>query len=102
MKWLYRMITVLAAMSLALIGCAPDLSESIEGRGETSAAYTMPAVLTQFAFQTLEAQLTEVSRVTPTPQELTKTPTITATGGMPPSFRKGLSLPPVTVTWRVS
>jgi len=59
---------------LLLVNCAPTADQLPEGMGETHAAYTMAAVLTQAAFKTLEAQLTEVSNVpssTPTPTLIT-------------------------------
>lgn len=54
-----------------LAACQPG-SQAVPGQGETQAAYTMVAVLTQAAFQTVEAKLTEVSArpsETPAPTE---------------------------------
>jgi hypothetical protein len=58
--------------------CAPTQTQLPPGMGETWAAFTMAAVMTQSAFGTLEAKLTQVSASTPTPQE-TPSPQMTTT-----------------------
>jgi hypothetical protein len=52
---------------IIMSSCTPG-DEAIKGRGETQAAYTMVAVLTQSGYETVAAKLTEVSAlVTPQP-----------------------------------
>ncbi|MBI9046185.1 MAG: hypothetical protein JEZ06_16955 [Anaerolineaceae bacterium] len=80
MKKLILTITfvVLFLLLISCSGKATPTVESIAGKGETAAAYTMVAVLTQSAFETVEAQLTEISKPT-------KTPSITKTGQTTPT-----------------
>lgn len=75
--------TLLLTMCLFVSACVPtEQTQMPAGMGETWAAYTMAAVLTQSAFGTLEAKLTEVSQATPTPEE---TPTPPDNGATPPT-----------------
>lgn len=71
MKKVVSMIMLLALAASSFSACAPSQSQLPPGMGETWAAFTMAAVLTQSAFGTLEAKLTQVSASTPTPQETT-------------------------------
>jgi len=65
----------------AVAGCSPG-DEVIKGRGETQAAYTMVAVLTQSVYETVAAKLTQVSSlVTPQPAN-SDTPNAAATPGL--------------------
>jgi hypothetical protein len=66
MHKIYQILSILFAVML-LVSCLPNSQQVPEGWGQTEAAYTMVAVLTQSAFQTVEAKLTEVSKPTGTP-----------------------------------
>ncbi|MCJ7623531.1 MAG: NBR1-Ig-like domain-containing protein, partial [Anaerolineaceae bacterium] len=77
----FLFVLLILIIPLTLVCCTPQGSGadeiSIEGKGETAAAYTMAAVLTQSAFETLEYKLTEIaikSTHTPEPPIATKTP----------------------------
>ena len=55
---------------VSLVGCNTS-DEAPKGKGETAAAYTMAAILTQSAYETVAAKLTVVSgQVTPQPHRL--------------------------------
>ena len=77
MKTTIRWAAMLCVLA-GLVGCSPA-NEAPQGRGETLAAYTMVAVLTQSVYETVAAKLTEVSAlVTPQPDNA-DTPIIGAT-----------------------
>jgi hypothetical protein len=60
-------ISILFLALIFLVSCA-NPNQEITGMGETFAAYTMGAVLTQSGFETLQAQLTQLSQqATPSP-----------------------------------
>ncbi|MDZ4159513.1 MAG: NBR1-Ig-like domain-containing protein, partial [Anaerolineaceae bacterium] len=84
-KWLFRLLVGLMALSAGLFGCTSGGMQTIEGKGETAAAYTMAAVLTQAAFQTLEARVTELSRATPTSPDPTDTLAVTPPAALTPA-----------------
>jgi hypothetical protein len=64
-KLIYSMAVF--SLVLSMMGCSSNQS-AIQGKGETAAAYTMVAILTQSAFETVSAKLTEVSSLVTTPQ----------------------------------
>ncbi|MCE1252942.1 MAG: hypothetical protein LWX83_05265 [Anaerolineae bacterium] len=75
-KTIYSLVSF--CLLLALTACSAG-EASIQGKGETAAAYTMVAILTQSAYETVVAQLTEVSaKVTPSPEQ-SPSPTINTT-----------------------
>jgi hypothetical protein len=81
MKVKFQFLLMILIIPIALVCCTPQGLEteqiSIEGKGETAAAYTMVAVLTQYAFETLEYKLTEIALQptdTPEPPKRTNTP----------------------------
>ena len=90
MKKLNATIGAFLFILVLLIGCAPTQGDVVpQGMGETNAAYTMAAILTQAAFQTLEAKLTEVSQ-TLTPN----TPQISSSTLPPSASSSAASTPP--------
>lgn len=62
-----------------ILTCCSGGDEVIKGKGETMAAYTMAAVLTQSAYETVSAKLTEVTIKMTTNPESTATPVSTPT-----------------------
>jgi len=59
---------VIPCILAAMAACSTPGDQPVKGQGETMAAYTMVAVLTQSAYETVAAKLTEVSAlVTPQP-----------------------------------
>jgi hypothetical protein len=74
-------IVILFLAIILLVSCGSP-TPSFEGMGETYAAYTMGAVLTQSGFETLQAKLTQLSQqTTPSPSAtLRVTPSVTPSG----------------------
>jgi Ig-like domain from next to BRCA1 gene len=70
MHKIYQILSITFALML-LASCLPNSQQVPAGTGQTEAAYTMAAVLTESVFQTVQAKLTEVSQPTgtPVPQE---------------------------------
>jgi hypothetical protein len=83
MKKIVSIIMLAVLATGCFTACTPSQPLLPPGMGETWAAFTMAAVLTQSAFDTLEAKLTQVSASTPTPKQTPSPTAVTLTAPSP-------------------